>query len=176
MCIGAAIGAAVAGLTQLGYNLYKDRPAGEHMGRALLAGAAVGGTLGAAAPEATAAFAAQFSTEAAVATGTAAGGAGTAAAFQNGSRIQDMVETSGGTVEVTYKVATEGSALRLTDFSVFGVNADKVSVGAGQIANYIGQLGDAARAQGFQTMQIVGQRVSGANPGHVFDATVDLVK
>lgn len=85
-----------------------------------------------------------------------------------------MVETAAGKLEVSYKVAVEGSKLTLSNFSVFPAAADKLGVGAGQMLNLTRQLIDAARAQGFQQIRITGYRISGANPGHMFEIVRDL--
>jgi hypothetical protein len=79
-CIGAALGAAVAGTVHVAANFVQGRPVTENLGRSLLVGAIVGGTLGAAAPEATLAFGARVtagSTAAVTATGAGAAEAGT---------------------------------------------------------------------------------------------------
>lgn len=66
------MGAAVAGTVQFVANVVRDRPLREGMGRSLLVGAVYGGSLGAAAPEATMAFVARLApTGMTVATGAA---------------------------------------------------------------------------------------------------------
>ena len=106
---------------QVGYNLYKDRPATENLGRSLLVGAAVGGTLGAAAPEATAAFTAQFTTEATVATGAATGGAGAIAKIA-------VPETPGGisNAEFGQKVMQWGGNSAQAIARIGSLSADKL--------------------------------------------------
>jgi len=96
--------------------------------------------------------------------------------LRNGQRVKEFVETAGGKLEVAYKVAIDGGKLHLQNFSVFGADAEKVKVGTGQMLQLTRQLIDAARAQGFEQITISGQRISGANPGHVFEVVKDLTK
>jgi len=59
-CIGAALGAAVAGTVQVAANIAQGQPLDHNLGQSLLVGAVVGGSFGLAAPEATAAFGARL--------------------------------------------------------------------------------------------------------------------
>lgn len=70
----------------------------------------------------------------------------------------------------------DGAKLHLRDFSVFGADAERVNVGTGEMVRMTRQLIDAAKAQGFEQITISGVRISGANPGHVFEVVRDLTK
>jgi hypothetical protein len=116
-CVGAALGAAVSGTVQVAANLAQGRPATEHLGRALLIGAVVGGTFGAAAPEATAAFGARVAIGGAAAA-TTAGAAGAAASgktpfegFQDwGRNVVNWGTKASGAIEATENMTAEMAA------------------------------------------------------------------
>jgi hypothetical protein len=108
-------------------------------------------------------------------TSAVAGGSGAAGfAARNGQRVQQFVETTAGQLEVSYKVAVDGARLTLSNFSVFPVTTDRLNVGAAQMLNLTRQLIEAAKAQGFEQLRITGYRVSGADPGHMFDVVKNL--
>lgn len=116
-CIGAVLGAAVSGAVQIGANLAQGRPATEQLGRALLVGAVVGGTFGAAAPEATAALGARLAIGGAAAA-TSAGAAGVAASgktpfpgFQEwGRSVVNWGSKASGAIEATENMTAEMAA------------------------------------------------------------------
>ena len=82
-CIGAGLGAFVAGAARVAHNLATGRPIHENLGTSLVVGAVVGATLGAAAPEATAAFGARLATSGMAAGAGAGASAGAGAADAN---------------------------------------------------------------------------------------------
>ncbi len=166
---GALIGGAGAALATVAYNAMNDRPLRENVGRNALIGGAAGGAIG------LGVGLLSGGGSAAAAGAGGAGGAG-AAGFQNGQRVSQFVETAGGKLEVAYKVAVDGTKVHLQNFSVFGADAETVKVGTGQMLQLTRQLIDAAKAQGFEQITISGQRVSGANPGHVMEIMKDLSK
>jgi len=95
-CIGAALGAAVAGTVQVAANIAQGQPVLHNLGQSLLVGAVVGGTFGAAAPEATAVFGARLAIGGATAaTAGAAAGAGSQGQGVT-SRIISGVQQAGG--------------------------------------------------------------------------------
>lgn len=119
-CIGAALGAAVSGTIQVAANVAQGRPATENLGSALIAGAVVGGTFGAAAPEATAAFGARlaFGGATAATTAGATGSAGAAAAgkipfagFQDwGRNVVQWGSKASGAIEAAENMTAEMAA------------------------------------------------------------------
>jgi len=106
--------------------------------------------------------------------GTAAAGGN--ALFQNGQRVQQLVQRTAGNIEVGFRVAIDGAKLHLSNLSVFPEGGGTANVGTGQVLSAMRQLFDAAKAQGFEQIRITGYRLGGADPGHIFDITKDLTK
>jgi hypothetical protein len=160
-CIGAGIGAVAGAAYTIWDNNRNGRPLTDDLLRNTLIGGAAGATLG-------------LGAEALAARGllasAAAGGAGaTGFAARNGQRVSQLVETTAGQLEVSFKVAVDGARLTLSNLSVFPAATNRLSVGTGQMLNLTRQLIDAARTQGFEQIRITGYRVSGADPGHMFE-------
>jgi hypothetical protein len=76
---------------------------------------------------------------------------------------------------VSFKVAVEGTRLHLSNFSVYPVLEERLGVGTGQMLNAVRQVADMAKSQGFESIRITGVRMSGIDPGHVFDVVIPLI-
>jgi RHS repeat-associated protein len=141
-CVGAGVGALVgAGGTVL-WNYAHDQPLMKNLVRNTLIGAAAGATLG---------LGYQF------AAGAAAGGAAAAPAFENGSRIQQFVETSKGSFEFIAQVAVQGKNLTLNNISWFHVTEEgRVPLGVTEQRALISQLAQQAKNAGYDRLVLEG--------------------
>jgi RHS repeat-associated protein len=97
------------------------------------------------------------------------------AIFSAGQMFEHYFETNAGEVGVLAEVETSGSTLILKDIAVYPTGTSgSLNIGAGQVAQGINQLKDMARSQGFTALQITGVRLTGANPGALYDRTWSL--
>jgi RHS repeat-associated protein len=97
------------------------------------------------------------------------------AIFSAGQMFEHYFETNAGEVGVLAEVETSGSTLILKDIAVYPTGTSgSLNIGAGQVAQGINQLKDMARSQGFTSLQITGVRLTGANPGALYNRTWSL--
>ncbi len=98
---------------------------------------------------------------------------------KTGELFERTFLTAKGPVDLLAEILVEGDTLILKDITVYGRSQTKMT-GLGKAAFAArSQLIDEAKALGFNTLRIMGQRVqssSSANPGHLVDITVDLTK
>ncbi|HMV30562.1 MAG TPA: RHS repeat-associated core domain-containing protein [Gemmatimonadales bacterium] len=165
----AVAGAAIGFVGTVAYNPAKGNDWDKNVARNTAIGVAVGFGGGVAARV-------MMSPSGAAAAGAGGASGAGAAGWQNGQRVSQIVETAGGKLEVAYKVVVDGTKVHLQNFSVFGAEAEKVKAGTGQMLQLTRQLIDAAKTQGFEQITISGQRISGANPGHVMEIVKDLTQ
>ena len=86
------------------------------------------------------------------------------------------VDTRFGRFEVGGRAIINGTQLHISDGIIFPEGADYSNVGIAKVMSLMMELGRAAKKKGFETLHISGFRVSGANPGHEFEITLDLFK
>jgi hypothetical protein len=163
----ALAGGALGGGGRMLFNHITDRPLWQGVGASAAAGAAAGALLGVGG---SALLARGGAAAAEIGAGAGVGGA----AFRHGTRVKEFVQTSAGNLEVSFKVAIDGGKLHLQNFSVFGADSERLKLGAGEMLKLTRGLMDAAKSQGFDQITITGNRVGGANPGHMFEVTRGL--
>lgn len=115
------------------------------------------------------------------ATVTTLGAAGTAGAtaapilYKTGDVIDEVVETSAGPVRIYGEVVVEGTQVTIKNVLVYPADsAQKLNVGTREMLKAIRPLFDGLKQAGYTTVRIVGDRVSGANPGRTVDITKTL--
>jgi len=70
----------------------------------------------------------------------------------------------------------DGANLHLKDIAVYPIGAKSFDLGLREVVQLKNQLVAEARELGFETLRITGERLTGANPGHVVDIFINLVK
>jgi hypothetical protein len=98
------------------------------------------------------------------------------APFKSGEIIVKELATSKGTVEMAAETVINGRSLLLKDIAVYPKGANAFELGTREVMALRNQLAAEARAMGFDTLQITGKRLTGANPGKLVDVTIDLTK
>lgn len=71
---------------------------------------------------------------------------------------------------------TQGTTITLRDMALYPDGALELSVGANHMMAILRQVGQEFAAQGFETLPVTGQRLSGANPGRAVDLIIDPTK
>jgi RHS repeat-associated protein len=107
---------------------------------------------------------------------TPAAAAAGPAVFRNGERVQRFFETAQGRVEMLYRVNIQDRTLHLDGVSVFPHFAERLNPGSAAVQQGLRTLMSEARAQGFETLRITGERISGAGPGRIQDLVLNLKK
>lgn len=149
---------AGAGGTLL-WNYAHDQPLTKNLARNTLVGAVAGATLG---------LGYQYLAAA------SAAGAAAAPEFQDGSRIQQFVQTSKGTFEFIAKVGVQGKNLVLNNASWYHVTEEgSVPLGVTEQRALINQLAQKAKAAGFDRLVLKGAK-EGADK--VRDFNIDLTQ
>ena len=97
-----------------------------------------------------------------------------AGVLQDGQLIYRELNTSKGPLEMLAETSIEGNTLHLKDIAIFAKGADKLELGASEVAALRGQLADEARRLGFEKLRITGTRLTGANREKLVDITIDL--
>jgi RHS repeat-associated protein len=90
-----------------------------------------------------------------------------------------VVDTKFGRFDVGGTANVNGSQLLISDAAFFDADNLVGEVGTENMTALLTQLGISARQQGFDTLRITGERAfasTSANPGHMFDITLDLTK
>jgi len=109
--------------------------------------------------------------------GTTTGAAGAAAPilYRTGEIIEEVVQTPQGPVKIVGEAVVEGTQLTIKNISVFSAETgERLNVGVGNMLKAIRPLFEELKAAGYTTVRIVGDRVSGANPGRAVDITKTL--
>jgi len=90
----------------------------------------------------------------------------------------DTINTGAGQVQVAGQASVNGSALHISDAMIYpvGQGVESVPIGSSGVMSLIRDVGMSAKQLGFETLRITGDRLTGANPGHMFDKTFDLTK
>ena len=97
--------------------------------------------------------------------------------FKAGELFERTIQTSQGPVGMLAEVAIAGKVLHLKDIVVYGQG--RFSGLLREILQAKTQLINDAKAAGFETLRITGQRAPGsssANPGRMVDMIIDLTK
>ncbi len=106
-------------------------------------------------------------------------GVAAAAAFENGALLERTIATPKGNVGVLAEVEIEGRTLHLKDITMFGEGTKPLEGLGREMMQAKRALVEEARAAGFESLRITGQRVatsSSAKPGKMVDLVVDLTK
>jgi len=98
------------------------------------------------------------------------------APFKSGDIIVREFATTKGTVEMAAETVINGRTLHLKDIAVYPRGAEAFELGTREVMTLRNQLAAQAREMGFDTLQITGKRLTGANPGKIVDVTIDLTK
>ena len=97
--------------------------------------------------------------------------------FTHGELFERIIQTSKGPVGMLAEVVVVGKLLHLKDVVIYGQG--QLSGLLRELLQAKAQLINQARAAGFETLRLSGQRVvssSSANPGKVVDVIIDLTK
>ena len=98
---------------------------------------------------------------------------------KTGDLFERAFQTSKGPVDFLAETVVEGDTLILKNVVVYGRSPTNLTGLTKDALAARTQLIEEARALGFKTLKITGQRVqsgSSGNPGHPIDITVDLMK
>ena len=97
--------------------------------------------------------------------------------FKSGELFERIIQTSQGPIGILAEVTIAGKLLHLKDMVIYGQG--RLSGLLHELLQAKTQLFNEAKAAGFETLRLTGQRVSGsssANPGKTVDVIIDLTK
>jgi len=104
-----------------------------------------------------------------------AGGAAARILYKTGDIIEEVVQTPQGPVKIVGEAVVEGTQLTIKNISVFSAETgERLNVGVGNMLKAVRPLFDGLKEAGYSAVRIVGDRVSGANPGRAVDITKTL--
>jgi len=99
--------------------------------------------------------------------------------FKNGELFEHSFETKNGIVDVIAETIIDGDKLHLKDMAIYARDAtEPIAAGLKAIMQEKNVLIEAAKSQGFKTLEITAQRVlnsTSANPGKTINMIIDLV-
>jgi RHS repeat-associated protein len=103
------------------------------------------------------------------------GGAAAPLLYKSGDIIDEVVQTSAGPVRIYGEVVVDGTKITIKNVMVYAQDsAGSLNVGVREMLSAIRPLFEGLKQAGFTAVQIVGDRISGANPGRVVDFTKTL--
>jgi len=104
-----------------------------------------------------------------------AGGAAAPILYKTGDIIDEVVQTAAGPVRIYGEVVVDGTKIIIKDVMVYAENsAGNLNVGVREMLTAVRPLFEGLKQAGYTAVQIVGDRISGANPGRVVDFTKTL--
>jgi hypothetical protein len=77
-------------------------------------------------------------------------------------------------IDVLAEVAVEGARLELRDLAIYPRHAGRLDVPVDRLVGWLRDLGNEARAAGFDELRITATRLSGTRPGRRVDLTIQL--
>ena len=97
--------------------------------------------------------------------------------FRGGDYFLHEFDVSGGRVTIGGNVTIDGGRVTISNLTAYGTEGlDRGSIGAGPLLRELNKVaGPAAASQGFTSLRIEADRVSGP-AGHKVDFTIDLKK
>lgn len=85
--------------------------------------------------------------------------------LEHGSDLDEIFDTANGSVQVLAEIYFDGSTLVVAGLAIYPTDADYMQLGIRELLKIARTFEEQARSQGFDCVQYVAKRLSGAAPG-----------
>jgi hypothetical protein len=94
--------------------------------------------------------------------------------FVSGELFERSYELADGLIDVLAEVVADGTRVELRDIAIYPRHAGRLDVPVDRLVGWLRDLGNEARAAGFDELRITATRLSGARTGRRVDLRIQL--